>query len=120
MSYHTKIVHEKIKDNECQHCDVTFSLKENLTRHVKIVHEGIREYECKTCGHEFGTNQELQRHIKAIHEKIQSQENIQDQGDHVTETTCAMCGFTSSKISELSCHYYAHFPVPGINQGSVT
>ena len=120
LSQHTKEVHEKIKDIECEHCDYKCSMLSRLTQHVKIVHEGIKEYKCTVCGKQFGTNWELKCHIKNNHKKdkwvpANTQENKQDQGDHIAETTCAMCGFTSSKISELACHYYAHFPVPDIN-----
>merc|ERR1712150_72617 len=104
LSYHTKMVHEKIKDINCQHCDSKFSLNEDLTRHVKVVHNKIKEYECNKCGYEFGTNSELKRHIGSKHKKDEPppeniQENVQDKGDDVTETTCQMCGFKSSKIS---------------------
>ena len=120
LSSHTKSVHEKIKDLKCEHCDLKFSDPANLTRHVKVVHKEIREYECALCGKQFGTNQGLKSHIENVHEKDKSvpanaQEDVQDQGDQVTETTCQMCGFKSSKISELASHYYVHFPVPDIN-----
>ena len=115
------MVHEKIKDIKCEQCDYKCSIQENLTRHVKTVHKGIKEYECNKCGKQFGFNGGLLRHIKAIHEKDKSvpaitQENVQDQSDDITETTCQLCGFSSSKISELATgHYYRHFPLQDID-----
>ena len=119
LSYHTKVVHEKIKDIKCEHCDKMFWFQEHLTVHVKVVHKKIKEYECKTCDHKFGTNWHLKNHIERVHDKdkpTNSKENIQERGDDVTETTCQMCGFKSSKISELASHYYVHFPVQDINR----
>ena len=121
LSYHTKEVHEKIKDLECPHCDMKFCQPSMLNRHVKVVHKGIRESKCTICGKQFGTNENLKSHIKANHEKDKSvpaitQENVQDQSDDVTETTCQLCGFSSSKISELATgHYYRHFPLQDAN-----
>ena len=119
LSHHTKAVHEKIRDQNCEHCDYKSSLPQDLNKHVKHVHKGIKEYKCTACGKQFSTNENLKRLIVRHHEAksvpANTQEDVQDQGDHVTETTCQMCGFTSSKISELGRHYYAHFPVPYIN-----
>ena len=133
LSKHTKAVHEKIKDIVCEQCDYRCSEKGDLTHHVKIVHKGIREYECNQCEKKFGTNTELKRHVKLIHEKEKQVPENDHEEDHAHDEvsvweckkcvhrakrqvmdecdlvkgdpwTCATCGFTSSKLSELAEH----------------
>ncbi|KAI0760257.1 hypothetical protein C8Q74DRAFT_214172 [Fomes fomentarius] len=43
-------------------CSETFTRKCNMTRHVKVIHEKIREFQCDKCKHAFGTENDLARH----------------------------------------------------------
>ena len=117
------------KEYQCSECDFKSSAKSastakrSLRRHIKTVHDKIKDHKCSMCEFAATDKRVLTKHVKKQHGidkkdkevPANTQENVQDQGDHITETTCQMCGFKSSKISELSRHYYVHFPVPGMN-----
>ena len=101
LGWHVKAQHEHMRDNVCSECDYRTSAKHNLVAHVKIVHRNIKEHECSRCGHKCATNNLLQRHIEANH--TEPAEKSPD-GEHNDKTTCLICGFESSKISELAIH----------------
>ncbi|MDA9272067.1 C2H2-type zinc finger protein [bacterium] len=64
------MVHDKIKDFECDKCDATFSKNSDLQRHIKAVHNKIKDQECPDCEYKFSSNGNLQAHIKQVHNKI--------------------------------------------------
>ena len=68
---------------------------------MKVVHKKIKEYDCSSCGHKCATNNLLQRHIEANHTESTEKSN---EGDNNDKTTCQICGFKSSKISEVAKH----------------
>ena len=109
LSQHVKSVHEHIKDHVCEKCDYKSSDRANILRHMKRVHENIREHECSKCDMTFSRSQDLLRHIKT-HDRVKktvsknTPESIPDKRGHITETICQICGFKSSKVSELARH----------------
>jgi hypothetical protein len=58
------MVHLKIKDFECDNCDMKFSTKGNLKQHIKQVHLKLKDFECKNCNYKCSDNGSLQRHSK--------------------------------------------------------
>jgi hypothetical protein len=50
----SNIVHDKIKDNKCPHCDCTACLKQSVNKHIKIVHDKIRNNSCVIRDHILG------------------------------------------------------------------
>ena len=140
LKKHIKAIHKK-EDTESENVQENAKDQGDQERnHVKTkpkvtVKDKMKEHECKECGDMFSKLSKLMKHISKKHHKIgeinddtpsqvlkadktlneDSQESFQGQGDYVTETTCQMCGFKSSKKSELVGHYYVHFPVRDIN-----
>ena len=109
LNQHVKSVHEKIRDLECKKCDFKCSLKGNLVKHMKEVHDKIKDHECPRCGKKFTRSHRLLNHIDKIHERSENTRgNVGDKSDHITETICQLCGFKSSKISELARHAMEH------------
>ena len=105
LSQHIKSVHEHVKDQVCGKCDFTCSYKSNLIQHMQGVHEEIRDHECPKCGKKFKRSLHLLGHIDTIHGRSKNtQEKCPDKKDHITETICQICGFKSSKVSELARH----------------
>jgi very-short-patch-repair endonuclease len=64
LQRHIKAVHDKIKDIECDKCDYKCSRTGNLREHIKIVHDKIKDFECKLCEYKCSTKYGLKRHIK--------------------------------------------------------
>ena len=81
-----------------------------MIRHMKMVHENIREHECPKCDMTFSRPEVLLRHIARIHDRVKktvsknTPESIPDESGYITETICQICGFKSSKVSELARH----------------
>ena len=67
LNRHVKIVHEGIKNYQCQICEQKFSRSGKLQKHVKIIHEGIKDYQCHICVKKFGQLKHLKRHVKTVH-----------------------------------------------------
>ena len=64
LKTHVKIVHERIKNHQCQICEIKFGTLGNLKSHVKTVHDGIKNHQCQICDQKFGESQNLKRHVK--------------------------------------------------------
>jgi KRAB domain-containing zinc finger protein len=64
LSTHIKIVHEKVRDFECQICHLKFGKRSGLNRHIDVVHEKKKPYSCDICLKSFGENAGLMRHKK--------------------------------------------------------
>ena len=94
LPLHKKHVHENIeKSYQCNECDTTFKLVEQLKRHVEIVHLNIKPFKCETCFKEWPTSGKLTRHIDTVH--------LNKKNYH-----CPICD-TSFK-SELKRHMKSH------------
>ena len=109
LSQHIKSVHEHVKDQACEKCDYKCSDSSNMIRHMKMVHENIREHECPKCDKTYCRSQDLLKHIQT-HDRVKetvsknTPKNIPDKSGYITETICRICGFKSSKVSELARH----------------
>ena len=53
------------KKLKCSICDKKF-VQPELQRHVKIVHEGIKDHQCQFCDMKFGASVQLNRHVRNI------------------------------------------------------
>jgi len=91
LKRHIKAVHNKIKDFECDRCEFKCSLNSNLKRHIKQVHDKIKNFKCYKCDYTFSANTDLKRHIKQVHDKIK-------------DVQCNLCKYTCSKNSDLQRH----------------
>ena len=98
LGYHVKSAHEHLRDVVCDECDYRTSHKHNLVFHMKVVHKKIKEYECSSCGHKCAELRGLRRHIEAKHGESTKEATKSDQ------RCCEVCGFKSSKSSELARH----------------
>lgn len=47
----------------CTLCDKAFKLQKSLMRHVRLVHENIRNFECEVCNKRFRENHGLKMHM---------------------------------------------------------
>jgi len=64
---HIKLVHDKIFDKECPHCEFKASTNVDLKKHIEGNHLGIR-HTCDQCGMEFKYSNNLSQH-KKVHSK---------------------------------------------------
>ena len=110
MSTHIKIVHDKIKDNECpnDNCDFKCSTKNDLTRHIKMVHDKIKDFECPNdnCDFKCFSNSNLTRHIKMIHDKIKDIECPNDNCDYKCSIKSSLkvhIKMVHDKIKDFEC-----------------
>ena len=94
IKIHMKMVHDKIKDHHCEHCDNAFSTKSDLKRHM-ITHSDWNRIKCRKCGKIIASQLYLKAHIKRVHEKIK---------DH----HCEYCDKAFSTSSDLSKHKTTH------------
>jgi len=85
------MVHDHIKDYECDKCEYKCSSNGNLQKHTKAVHDKIKDYECDKCEFKCSTNGVLQKHTKAVHDKIKDYE-------------CDQCEFKCSQNDNLQRH----------------
>merc|ERR1719319_995635 len=99
---HIRLVHLKIKNFECDHCDSKFSNRYQVRNHINGVHSNVREkcpqcdtmlkittlkmhirnvheggnqkVDCKEldCTKSFGSNADLERHVVSVHMKIKA------------------------------------------------
>ena len=55
---------------KCDHCEKSFSSKQDLNRHVSAVHDGRKPFQCPICFMEVSFQGNLRKHIREIHDKI--------------------------------------------------
>ena len=53
----------------CEHCNKTFKKEVALVRHFKIVHEKIKDFQCDQCNYKTSTGFNLRIHVKRVHER---------------------------------------------------
>ena len=70
LKVHIKMVHDKIKDQQCEHCLNVFLTKSELKRHM-ITHSD-RRIKCSKCENTFASKETLKIHMKMVHEKIKN------------------------------------------------
>ncbi|XP_026749373.2 zinc finger protein 271-like isoform X2 [Galleria mellonella] len=63
---HTKNVHMKEKNHECNVCHNFFYTKSDVLRH-SVTHTGEKKFSCGTCNGPFATKDSLRRHMKRAH-----------------------------------------------------
>lgn len=93
LKRHIEGVHLKIKDFECEQCDMKFSDNSKLKRHIKMVHLNIKDHICEydNCDMKFSEKSTLKFHIKQVHLKIKDFE-------------CKNCNYSCSSNGHLQRH----------------
>ena len=88
---HTK-EHANAKQFQCQYCDKTFALENNLTDHMRY-HSGLT-YNCAYCGRKFGSKSTWRQH-EARHKGVQ-------------QHLCDVCGKGFRSRKGLAYHVVDH------------
>jgi len=86
---HIKLVHDKIFDKECPHCEFKASTNVDLKKHIEGNHLGIT-HSCDQCGMEFKYSNNLSQH-KKVHSDVRP-------------FVCQECGSSFKKKSSLDRH----------------
>ena len=107
LKRHVEIVHEGIKNYQCQICEQKFSHSGKLQKHVKIIHEGIKDYQCHICDKKFGRSGYLKTHIKVFHEGIKDYQ-------------CHICVKKFDQLRRLKKHVKTVHVHEGVDQGMKT
>jgi KRAB domain-containing zinc finger protein len=92
LNIHTRI-HSKQKPYSCDHCQMNFSIKGNLTSH-KRTHTGERPYSCCFCPKKFARSDCL-----IVHKRIHTGEKPYQ---------CDICHIKFSCLSSLTYHKRIH------------
>lgn len=69
LRYHTKHVHEKIKNYRCDICDRKFSCKRIILNHIRGVHIKEKSFKCSLCPKTFKIDSALYMHKKSHEDK---------------------------------------------------
>ena len=88
LTRHIQSVHEGVKYT-CDQCDDQFSQKSSLSAHIQSKHEGIK-YACNQCDYQTGYQSDLTRHIQSVHEGV--------------KYACDQCDYQSTHQSNLIVH----------------
>ena len=86
---HSKIVHEKLKEFKCTHCNNSYGRGFELKNHINNVHENLK-LKCRFCDKMFATTR-LNAHIREIHGKPK-------------QYNCDICQKSLKRRSELKRH----------------
>merc|ERR1719186_739792 len=103
LKYHTKIVHDKVREHQCPECQKFFQTK----THVSFVHNKVANFPCDQCGTKCTTSTKLKIHVSSVHlkEKIDCPEcglsvPLAYLGQHVQRKHCEK---TEIKFSCKDC-----------------
>ena len=55
--------HSDERPHNCDKCNKSFAIKNQLANHVKVVHEKMRRFECSHCHMKFGQKATLEKHV---------------------------------------------------------
>ena len=69
LKVHIIIVHDKIKNYQCEDCDQSFYAKAHLKRHVTRIHYD-QKVKCNECSVMFGLKSNMERHVSSVHKSI--------------------------------------------------
>ena len=69
LNRHNKVVHKKVKQDQCSQCLKKFSAKNSLKKHIKVVHNNEKPHACPQpdCEQKFGQKLDLKRHMMKFH-----------------------------------------------------
>ena len=70
LEAHSKDVHGRMEQHECEQCQKKFDAPSTLKRHVKMVHLGARNYLCDVCKKRFQIRSHLKEHVMVFHHKM--------------------------------------------------
>ena len=90
LKIHIKVVHEGVKEHNCEQCGKTFGRKSALLIHQRRVHEGVKSEACKFCGKTFCDSTSLKLHTTTVHEGKRE--------------VCDLCGKSFSQLMTLKRH----------------
>ena len=69
LKVHINIVHDKIKNYQCEDCDQSFYAKAHLKWHVTRIHYD-QKVKCNECSMMFGSKSNMERHVSSVHKSI--------------------------------------------------
>ena len=69
LKVHINIVHDKIKNYQCEDCDQSFYAKAHLKWHVTRIHYD-QKVKCNECSMMFGSKSNKERHVSSVHKSI--------------------------------------------------
>ena len=91
LKKHIKVVHDKIRDQQCHLCEKNFKTKDVLREHISSVHYGTKHI-CDLCGRSYNRRSDLTVHVKVRHKE--------DTKRH----TCEQCGKNFEFAKSLKKH----------------
>ena len=77
-----KVVHDKIKDFECPHCDYVAAAAQLVENHINSKHLQRSDSICKICDKAFAQANYLNLHMKKVHNK--EPQELTNQTDSLT------------------------------------
>ncbi|XP_069129478.1 zinc finger protein 311-like isoform X2 [Argopecten irradians] len=92
LQEHTKIIHMRIYDHQCDQCGKVFGYEKSLATH-KLIHSSAKNFVCKICGKAF-----KQKSCMTIHQAIHSEKKF----------LCGHCGRGFTQRQSLRRHEIIH------------
>ena len=76
LKNHITVVHEGIKEWQCNQCGKSYSQRHYMQVHIKRVHDkdgnGRIDHKCEHCGKSYSSKQYLQIHVSTNHNELPS------------------------------------------------